>query len=145
MSYQSPIPLIIEKLKTLTELKKVLGMVTIEAMFQQALPSPSCFVYRAVDKANSDISENVGSLNQTIKRYYAVSVVYSNIKVTDETTPFSADEINQKVIDLILGWQPFSEYPLMFISASSLFEQNRYIRENIFMLEECFTANYRSN
>jgi hypothetical protein len=144
MSYQSPLPLLIERLKTLTELKKVLGMVTLDAMLQQALPSPSCFVYRSTDKAVSDVSSDLGRATQTIKRYYSVLLVYANIKVIDETTPFLADELNQKVIDLILGWQPFNEYPFMFVSADSMFEQNRYIRENVFVLEECFDADYRS-
>jgi hypothetical protein len=144
MSYQSPLPLLIERLKTLTELKKVLGMVTLDAMLQQALPSPSCFVYRSTDKAVSDVSGDLGRATQTIKRYYSVLLVYANIKVIDETTPFLADELNQKVIDLILGWQPCNEYPFMFVSADSMFEQNLYIRENVFVLEECFDADYRS-
>jgi hypothetical protein len=141
--YQSPIPLMIGRLQTLSELKKVAGMVTYDAMLQQTLASPSCFVYRSNDVA--DKNESITNVSQTVKRLYAVSVVFANIKVTDETTPFAADEINQKIIDLMLGWQPFSEYPFYFVSANSIFEQNRYIRENIFMLEECFTANYRSN
>ncbi len=141
--YQSPIPLMIERLKTLTEFKKVAGMVTYEAMLQQNLLSPSCFVYRANDAAKEN--ESIGNVSQTVKRVYAISVVFANVKVTDDVTPFVADEINQKIIDLILGWQPFNEYPFYFVSAGSMFEQNRYIRENLFMLEECFTAEYRSN
>lgn len=140
--YQSPIPLMIERLKTLSELKKVAGMVTYEAMLQQTLASPSCFMFRSNDVAKDN--ESIGSVSQTVKRLYSIVVVYANIKVTDETTPFLADDINQKIIDLMLGWQPFGESPFYFVSASSMFEQNRYIRENIFMLEECFTAEYRS-
>ncbi len=135
--------LIIQRLKTISDFKKVRGMVTYEAMLQQSLPNPSCFVYH-LNNIYRD-NENMSSVSQPVEQLYAVSVVYANIQVTDETTPFLAEELNKKVGDLMLGWQPFGRHPFLSISSKPIFEQNRYIRENIFMLEDCVTAEYRSN
>jgi hypothetical protein len=154
---ESPIPLIIERLKTVFELNKVSGMVTLEAMLQQSLPSPSCFVYHTndvlddkylmdriggLDKALG-IKQSLTNLTQVIESYYAVAVVYKNFKINDETNPSYADDLNQKIIELLTGWKPFGEYPLIYKGSSPLFEQNRLIRENIFSLTQILNVEYR--
>ena len=139
---ESPVPLMIERLKTLTELKKVAGMVTIEAMLQQALPSPSCFVYHTVDHVLELLdSQRVVELVDTV---WAASVVFKNVKITDDIMPDEAEIINKKIIELLTGWIPFNEgFPLIYRGSKPLFEQNRLIRVNLFSLKQVLEMEYR--